>query len=115
MALSFTTCFNSNFTLMATTAKRGRPAKTAEAAAPKAAPAAPKQQKKESLRNTSKGPIHHEYDPYDAQWDVLFMKAGPVSVYDEETDTIRAIRYIQEDSIYVDEQTSKPKEEANYL
>ena len=105
-------CFNSNFTLMATTAKRGRPAKkTVEAAAPvQAAPAAPKQQKKEIFKEYSpKGPIHEEYELLAPNGMYFMMKAGPVSVYDQETDSIRAIRYIpREDSIYVDDQTSKP-------
>jgi len=105
-------CFNSNFTLMATTAKRGRPAKkTVEAAAPvQAAPAAPKQQKKELFKAFEQaGPTHHEYELVSPNGMFFLMKAGPVSVYDQETDSIRAIRYIpQEDSIYVEEQTSKP-------
>jgi len=96
---------------MATTAKRGRPAKkTVEAAAPKAAPAAPKQQKKEIFKEYKPvGPTHHEYELTSDNGMFFLMKAGPVSVYDEETDSIRAIRYIpKEDSIYVEEQTSKP-------
>jgi hypothetical protein len=105
-------CFNSNFTLMATTAKRGRPAKkTVEAAAPvQAAPAAPQQQKKEIFKEYKPvGPTHHEYELTDNNGMFFLMKAGPISVYDEETDSIRAIRYIpKEDSIYVEEQTSKP-------
>ena len=105
-------CFNSNFTLMATTAKRGRPAKkTVEAAAPvQAAPAAPKQQKKEFFKEYEPvGPSHHEYELMSPNGMFFLMKAGPVSVYDEETDSIRAIRYIpKEDSIYMEDQTSKP-------
>jgi len=97
---------------MATTAKRGRPAKkTVEAAAPvQAAPAAPKQQKKEIFKEYQpSGPTHHEYELTSNNGMFFLMKAGPVSVYDEETDSIRAIRYIpKEDSIYVEEQTSKP-------
>ena len=96
---------------MATTAKRGRPAKkTVEAAAPKAAPAAPKQQKKQLFKEYEPaGPTHHEYELTTKNGMFFLMKAGPVSVYDEEADSIRAIRYIpKEDSIYMDEQTSKP-------
>jgi hypothetical protein len=97
---------------MATTAKRGRPAKkTVEAAAPvQAAPAAPQQQKKEIFKEYKPvGPTHHEYELTDNNGMFFLMKAGPISVYDEETDSIRAIRYIpKEDSIYVEEQTSKP-------
>lgn len=103
-------CFNSNFTLMATTAKRGRPAKkTEQAAAPKAAPAAP-QQKKEIFKEYQKvGPTHSEYELVKDNGLYFMMKAGPVAVYDEETDSIRSIRYIpREDTVYVDEQTSKP-------
>lgn len=105
-------CFNSNFTLMATTAKRGRPAKkTVEAAAPvQAAPAAPKQQKRELFKAFEQaGPTHHEYELMSPNGMFFLMKAGPVSVYDNDSDSIRAIRYIpQEDSIFVEEQTSKP-------
>ena len=37
------------------------------------------------------------------------MKAGPFSIYDEASDSVRAIRYIpQEDTIFIDEQTAKP-------
>ncbi len=97
---------------MATTAKRGRPAKkTVEAAAPvQAAPAAPKQQKKQLFKEFEQaGPTHHEYELITPNGMFFLMKAGPVSVYDEESDSIRAIRYIpKEDSIYVEEQTSKP-------
>lgn len=97
---------------MATTAKRGRPAKkTVEAAAPvQAAPAAPQQQKKEIFKEYKPvGPTHHEYELITDNGMFFLMKAGPISVYDEETDSIRAIRYIpKEDSIYVEEQTSKP-------
>jgi hypothetical protein len=96
---------------MATTAKRGRPAKkTVEAAAPKAAPAAPQQQKKEIFKAFERtGPTHQEYELLSPNGMYFMMKAGPVSVYDEASDSIRAIRYIpKEDSIYMDEQTSKP-------
>lgn len=96
---------------MATTAKRGRPAKkTVEAAAPvQAAPAAPQQKKELFKAFEQAGPTHHEYELVSPNGMFFLMKAGPVSVYDQETDSIRAIRYIpQEDSIYVEEQTSKP-------
>lgn len=96
---------------MATTAKRGRPAKkTVEAAAPKAAPAAPQKQKKEIFKAFERtGPTHQEYELLSPNGMYFMMKAGPVSVYDEASDSIRAIRYIpKEDSIYMDEQTSKP-------
>jgi len=96
---------------MATTAKRGRPAKkTVEAAAPvQAAPTAPQQKKELFKAFEQAGPTHHEYELTSSNGMYYMMKAGPVSVYDEEADSVRAIRYIpREDSIYVEEQTSKP-------
>lgn len=96
---------------MATTAKRGRPAKkTEQAAAPvQAAPSVPQQKKELFKAFEQAGPTHHEYELTSANGMYYMMKAGPVSVYDEETDSVRAIRYIpREDSIYVEEQTSKP-------
>ena len=97
---------------MTTTAKRGRPAKkTVEAAAPvQAAPVAPKQQKKEIFKAIEKtGPTHHENELNSPNGMYFMMNAGPVSVYDSASDSIRAIRYNpREDTIYVEEQTSKP-------
>lgn len=91
---------------MATTAKRGRPAKkTVEAAAPvQAAP------KKEIFKAFEKvGPTHHEYELLSQNGLYFMMKAGPVSVYDEGTDSVRSIRYIPaENTIFTEEQTAKP-------
>lgn len=91
---------------MATTAKRGRPAKkTVEAAAP--AQAAPKKEIFKAFEPS--GPTHHEYELTSPNGLYFMMKAGPVSVYDESTDSVRSIRYIpREDTIFTEEQTSKP-------
>jgi hypothetical protein len=87
----------------ATKRSPGRPKKQAQEA-----PA--KQPKKEIFKAFEQvGPTHHEYELTSPNGMYFMMKAGPVSVYDEASDSIRAIRYIpREQTIYVEEQTSKP-------
>lgn len=87
-----------------TTAKRNQPAKAA-------APSEPKAQPKKEIFKAFDGPAPTltEYELINPSGIIFMMKAGPVSVYDEATDSVKAIRYIPaENSIFVDDQTSKP-------
>jgi len=81
----------------------GRPKKQAQEA--------PVQQPKKQIFKAFEqvGPTHHEYELTSQNGLYYMMKCGPVSVYDAESDSVRTIRYISgEQSIYTDDQTSKP-------
>jgi len=85
-----------------TTPKRGRPAnqKPAQAKAPQ------KEIFKEYV-STEKRVV--EYELLESGGIMFMLKAGPVSVYDKSTDSIRSIRYIpQENTVYTEEQTAAP-------
>ena len=81
----------------------GRPKKQAQEAPVK-------QPKKEIFKAfQTSGPIHEEYELLRPSGVYYLLKAGPVSVYDGESDSVRSIRYIpSEQTIFAEEQTAKP-------
>ncbi len=85
-----------------TTPKRGRPAKQKPVQAQ-----APKKEIFKEHVSTEKKVV--EYELLQPGGIMFMLKAGPVSVYDKNTDSIRSIRYIpQEDTVYTEEQTAAP-------
>ena len=75
---------------------------------------APEVESKKTIFKLKEQPVlkTKEYELLRAGGIIFMMKAGPVSVYDEETNSIRSIRYIpQENSIWVNEQSAKPTKE----
>lgn len=85
---------------------------TTETAAPKKTPkAAPKKPEKQIFKAfKSSGPTHKEYELISPSGIIFMMKAGPVSVYDITSDSVRSIRYIpHENSVFVDEQSKNAK------
>lgn len=92
--------------------KSGKPANTTESVAtPEVAPAPKAKQEKQFFTAfTPSGPTHKEYELLSPSGIVFMMKAGPLSVYDVTSDSVRTIRYIpQENSIFVDEQSQNAK------
>jgi len=82
--------------------KQGRPAKQKPAGTGEKKSAIFKEHK-----STEKKVV--EYELLQPGGIMFMLKAGPVSVYDKESDSIRSIRYIpQENTIYTEEQTAKP-------
>lgn len=56
------------------------------------------------------GPTHKEYELITPSGIIFMLKAGPLSIYDGISDSVRSIRYIpQENSIFVDEQSQNAK------
>ena len=81
------------------TAKRGRPAKKTE----------PTKEKTFFKKHKKETRIVKEYELLGQNGIMFLLKPGPVSVYDESSDSIKSVRYIpQENSILVEDQTSKP-------
>lgn len=84
-----------------TTAKRGRPAKQNNVQTE------PKKAIFKEHVSTEKKVV--EYELLQPGGIMFMLKAGPVSVYDKDTDSIRSIRYIpQENTVYTEEQTAAP-------
>ena len=100
---------------MTTQTKRspGRPKKTKpEAEAPMAPPTAPKK-KKAAIRRQEKIQEHKEYKITRGGGIVYMLPQKGVTVYDEETDSVREIRYCpNEQSIFRDEQSENARRES---
>lgn len=82
--------------------KRGRPAKESVVAT--------EQPKKNIFKPIEQSaPLMKEYELLGENGMIFMMKAGPVSIYDQTTDSVKSIRYIpSENSVFVEDQTSKP-------